>query len=116
MSVGPDTYADDMVTLCGGENIFKAVAVDAGSHGDAARYPKTTLERVRELAPQVILLPDEPYVFGDSDRAELLDMLHDVPAVRDARVHLVRGSLLTWYGPQVAEAIATLEPLCRPQI
>ena len=84
---------------------------------DCRRRPLRRAEaELEELAPQVILLPDEPYVFGDSDRAELLDMLHDVPAVRDARVHLVRGSLLTWYGPQVAEAIATLEPLCRPQI
>ena len=105
-----------MVSLCGGQNIFTAVTVGADTHSDAARYPKTTLERVRELAPQVILLPDEPYVFGPEDRANLLNILHDVPAVRDARVHLVRGSLLTWYGPQVAEAIETLEPLCRARI
>jgi ABC-type hemin transport system substrate-binding protein len=34
-----------------------------------------------------------------------------MPAVRDQRIHLVDGKLLSWYGPRIAEALATLPPL-----
>ena len=105
MTINRDTYVHDMLSVCGGENVFG---------GKPARYPEVTLEEVAAARPEVILLPDEPYRFR---RAHLADFVPytDIPAGRAARVHLVDGKLLTWYGPRIGEALATLPGLLANQ-
>jgi ABC-type Fe3+-hydroxamate transport system substrate-binding protein len=101
MTINRDTYIHDMLAVCGGDNVFG---------GRAGRYPEVTLDEVAAERPQVILLPDEPYRFR---RAHVADFagLGEVPAVRDGRIHLVDGKLLSWYGPRIGEALGTLPPL-----
>ena len=101
MTLSRDTYAHHMLADCGGDNVFA---------DRAARYPTVTLEDVVRAAPEVILLPDEPYRFR---RVHLRDFeaYPDLPAVRDGRIHLVDGKLLTWYGPRIAEALETVPEL-----
>jgi ABC-type Fe3+-hydroxamate transport system substrate-binding protein len=101
MTVNRDTYAHDMLALCGGDNVFGQ---------SATRYPEVTLEDVARAAPEIILLPDEPYRFRQAHLADF-DAHPDIPAVRDRRVHLVDGKLATWYGPRIAEAFRVLPRL-----
>lgn len=101
MTVNHDTYAHDMLTLCGGDNVFGQ---------SATRYPEVTLEDVARAAPEIILLPDEPYRFRRVHLADF-DAHPDIPAVRDRRVHLVDGKLATWYGPRIAGAFRVLPRL-----
>jgi ABC-type Fe3+-hydroxamate transport system substrate-binding protein len=101
MTVNGDTYVHDMLRTCGGDNVF-------GDRGD--RYPTVTLEEVREAAPDVILLPDEPYRFRAVHRADFAP-LAAVPAVRAGRIRLVDGKLISWYGPRIAEAFERLPAL-----
>ncbi len=101
MTINRDTYVHDMLRLAGGENLFS---------DRSERYPQVTLEDVATAAPEVILLPDEPYRFR---KAHVQDFApyEEVPAVRDGRIYLVDGKLLTWYGPRIAEALQTLPSL-----
>ena len=101
MTVGRDTYAHDLLTLCGGVNVFADV-------GDR-RYPRVSLEEVVAAAPEVVLLPDEPYAFGPRDVAELGRL--DLPAARDGRIHSIDGTLVSWYGPRIRRGIETLSAL-----
>jgi ABC-type Fe3+-hydroxamate transport system substrate-binding protein len=101
MAVGDDTYAHDLLVLCGGENVF------AGRR--ERRYPRISLADVEAAAPALILLPDEPYRFGSAD-AEELGRLR-VPAAAEGRIHLIDGTLVSWYGPRIRRAIETLRPL-----
>jgi len=101
MTLGRDTYAHHMLADCGGDNVF-------ADHG--SRYPTVTLEDVARAAPEVILLPDEPYRFRRVHAGDF-DAYPDVPAVRDGRIHFVDGKLLTWYGPRIAEALETVPEL-----
>ncbi len=101
MAVGPDTYADDLLRLCGGRNVF--------SHRDERRYPIVKTAEIVAAAPEVILLPDEPYAFGPRDTAELRGL--SIPAARSGRIHLIDGTLVSWYGPRIRRAIETLQPL-----
>jgi len=57
-----------------------------------------------------ILLPDEPYRFRRVHAEDFAPYPH-LPAVRDGRIHLVDGKLLSWYGPRIAEALEVLPPL-----
>jgi ABC-type Fe3+-hydroxamate transport system substrate-binding protein len=101
MSVGGDTYAHDLLALCGAENVF-------ANQGDR-RYPIVAPEQIAAAAPELILLPDEPYAFGPRDAAELAEL--DVPAAACGRIHLIDGTLVSWYGPRIQRAIETLRPL-----
>lgn len=99
MTVGHDTYAHDVLRLCGGENVF----------GGRERYPTVTDEEVVAARPEVVLLPDEPYPFAAPDLVGFYAL--DVPAARLDRVHLVDGKLLTWYGPRMAGSLVQLSAL-----
>ncbi len=101
MSVGADTFAHSMISLCGGENVFR--------DRDERRYPIVTLDEVAAAQPEVILLPDEPYAFAAADRDELAKL--PIPAARDDRIHLIDGTSVSWYGPRMRGAIETLRPL-----
>lgn len=101
MAVGPDTYANDLLRVCGGDNVF--------GDREERRYPIVEEAEIAAAAPEVILLPDEPYDFGPRDAAELARL--PVPAARSGRIHCVDGTLVSWYGPRIARAIQTLAPL-----
>jgi ABC-type Fe3+-hydroxamate transport system substrate-binding protein len=101
MTINRDTYVHDMLAVAGGENVF-------ADH--AKRYPEITLDEVAASGAEVILLPDEPYRFRHAHQADFAPY-PDLPAVRDGRMHLVDGKLLSWYGPRIAEALQVLPPL-----
>jgi ABC-type Fe3+-hydroxamate transport system substrate-binding protein len=83
MAVGRDTFAGDVLSRLGVDNVLA---------GDAERYPRIDL---RALPPyDVVVLPDEPYAFSATDGPEAFG----VPS------RLVSGRHLTWYGPSLAQA------------
>lgn len=92
MSVGTDTIAGDLLRLAG-----MAVAPDA------PRYPNVALDDVARLDVDAVLLPDEPYVFTDEDKRVFSDWR--------ARVRLVDGTALTWWGPRTPSELADLARL-----
>lgn len=99
MSVGGDTYASDVIRVCGGENVFEG----------RSRYPEVSLREVEEAHPEVVLLPDEPYEFSAADLPDFASL--DIPAAREDRIYLVDGKLLTWYGPRMASSLGQLAAL-----
>jgi len=101
MTINRDTYVHDILAVSGGANVF----------GDESRrYPEIALEQVAAADPEVILLPDEPYRFRRAHVADF-DPFPGLPAVRNGRIHLVDGKLLSWYGPRIGEALRVLPPL-----
>ena len=101
MAVGPDTYAHDLLVLCGGANVF--------ADRRERRYPRVDLDAVVARQPEVILLPDEPYAFGPRDVAELARL--PVPAAASGRIHLIDGTKVSWYGPRIRAAVGSLRGL-----
>ncbi len=91
MVVGSDTFTGDVVARLGWQNVFAA--------GDE-RYPGVELTEIDRADVDLVVLPDEPYVFGPDDGPE---------AFTRAQTVLVPGRLLTWYGPSLVEARARLE-------
>ncbi len=64
--------------------------------GDSAdRYPHVELTDVDRADIDLVLLPDEPYVFTAQDGPEAFSQ---VPTA------LVSGRALTWYGPSMLTA------------
>ncbi len=104
MTINGDTFVDDMLRTCGGENIFR---------DRPERYPTVTLQEMAALRPEVILLPDEPYPFTEKHLTDFQGF-PDVPAVRNHRVCLMDGKALCWYGPRIAESLRTLADILLP--
>ncbi len=98
MTINGDTYVSDVLRTCGGENVFR---------DRPTRYPVVTPEEIAALQPDVILLPDEPFPFGERHRDEFREH-KDVPAVRADRLHLLDGKVLSWYGPRIAGSLRVL--------
>ncbi|NCC30554.1 MAG: hypothetical protein EOM24_00865 [Chloroflexia bacterium] len=88
MAVGAETYAGDLLRLCGADNLALQLP---------GRYPRATLEAFLALQPELILLPSEPYPFTERDR-EAFAPFGEVPAVRNGRIILCDGMALTWPG------------------
>lgn len=120
MTFNRETYAHDVLTLCGGENVFAdrrrryPLAADldpevpARPAGRDDRYPRLSVEEIRRAAPELILLPDEPYPFRPEDVEVVRAAFADTPAGRAGRVRWIEGSLLFWHGTRLRHALRAL--------
>ena len=95
MVLGRDTFAGDLLARLGVRNLYA---------GHAERYPRVALDELTAAAPELVVLPDEPYRFTDDDGPE---------AFPGSAVALVPGRHLTWYGPSLAEAPRVLRAALR---
>jgi len=117
------TYCHDLLGLFGLQNVFAnrkrrlpleadlGLAPAEAVEGADTRYPRVSLDELQGEKIDLILLPDEPYRFDESHRTLLQDLLGDTPAVRDGRILLVDGSLITWHGTHLALALRELPAL-----
>jgi len=98
MVVGARTFAGDLLTRLGLTHLH------ATSPG---RYPQHDLADLLATGPDLVILPDEPYVFTPTDGPEAFP---GIPAA------LVSGRSLTWYGPSLVTARAELTARIRDAI
>ncbi len=90
MVVGSATFTGDVAARLGLENVYA---------GDPGRYPRIDLDDLAARAPELIVLPDEPYAFSAGDGPEMFPR---------QKVALVEGRSLTWYGPSLVTARSVL--------
>jgi hypothetical protein len=92
MVVGRPTFTADLLGRAGFE---------VSTAGVPGRYPAVDLAALDDpAAAELVLLPDEPYVFTSGDGPE---------AFRHLPTRLVSGRLLTWYGPALVDAAISLD-------
>ncbi|UOX86134.1 helical backbone metal receptor [Amycolatopsis sp. FBCC-B4732] len=91
--LGRDTFGGDVLRRVGVANVYA---------GSGERYPRPDVEELRahlRADADLLVLPDEPYLFTEEDGPDHFP---------DARYVLVSGRHLTWYGPSLVEAHAAL--------
>jgi ABC-type Fe3+-hydroxamate transport system substrate-binding protein len=93
MVVGGSTFTGDLARRLGWANAY-ADSTD--------RYPTVEPADVEARGADLVLLPDEPYVFTADDGPE---------AFPRTGTRLVSGRLLTWYGPSLLEARSLADPV-----
>jgi ABC-type Fe3+-hydroxamate transport system substrate-binding protein len=96
MTFSAETYVGDVLRSAGFANVF------ADEAGD---FFEVTIEEVVNRSPHMVLLPDEPYVFGSEHCSELHDAGVAAPCV------CLDGKDLSWYGPRIAGALVRLSKL-----
>lgn len=85
MTVGGDTFINDMMKQCGLQNIFE----------NEERYPQITLQQLSAGNCQLILLSSEPYPFKQKHLIELKQLLPGI------KIILVDGEMFSWYGSRL---------------
>jgi len=94
MFAGQNTFINHMLKISGLNNL-----------ADTERYPRFTLNEVKKLAPQVLMLSSEPFPFKEKYRIELEKELPDTAVI------LVDGEYFSWYGSRIIEAVPYLNSL-----
>ncbi|MDF2438090.1 MAG: cobalamin-binding protein [Bacteroidota bacterium] len=89
MVAGHDTFINEMLNLCGMENVFTE---------KTSRYPEVSIAEIIEKKPEVILLSSEPYPFKEQHVKEFSEMLPD------AKIKIVDGEIFSWYGSRLLKA------------
>lgn len=114
MTLSADTFGSDILSRVGVTNAFGdrlrlyPLAADLGkskpedASGRDVRYPRVTLDEVKARGADLLVLPDEPYVFTADDEATLRE------ALPTARVVRVSGKDLFWHGAWAIDAIGRL--------
>ena len=93
MAAAPDTFLSSLLEAAGGVNSVN------GSRG--ARYPEVSFTEMADWAPDVVLLPSEPFPFKEDH----LDELVRGTRIRRSRFVLCDGELLTWHGVRTADGL-----------
>mgnify|MGYP000470418846 CR=1 FL=1 len=83
--VGSSTFAGDVLHRLGLVNVFA---------DSPERYPKVDVGALTSRDVDLVLLPDEPYIFSETDGPEAVHV----------RTALIDGRMLTWYGPSLHDA------------
>jgi ABC-type Fe3+-hydroxamate transport system substrate-binding protein len=83
MTVNGSTY---------GASLLRSIGIDLVTADQPTEYPAVDLNDIARLAPDVVLVPSEPYSFADAHVGELGDAF---PAARILRVD---GEDLFWWG------------------
>ena len=88
MTIGGDTFINDMLKHCGLQNIFE----------NKNRYPEISINQLSTDTCQLILLSSEPYPFKQKHLEQLQQQL---PATK---IILVDGEMFSWYGSHLLKA------------
>jgi len=85
MTIGSDTFIHDMLQYCGFQNVF----------GNKIRYPETSIDELKNLNVEILLLSSEPFPFQQKHIDEL--QLH----LAKTKIILADGEMFSWYGSRL---------------
>ena len=95
MTVGHDTFIDDVLSRAGYCNVFT----------EHARYPEISLQAMQKAKLDVLFLSSEPYPFKNKHVAYFSEQLPNT------KVMLVDGEPFSWYGSRLAKTVGYLNQL-----
>jgi ABC-type Fe3+-hydroxamate transport system substrate-binding protein len=88
MTIGGDTFINNMLTYCGLQNAFS----------DLKRYPEITQDQLRIANPDLIFLSSEPFPFKEKHISEFKSIC------LQAKIFLVDGEMFSWHGSRLLKA------------
>mgnify|MGYP001039832460 FL=1 len=107
ISVGPGSFANDLIEIAGGRNV-------AGQ--SSSRYYRYTLEEILLANPEVIIICS--MVPDDSCLAQKRwwKRWRNMSAVRNNRIYVVEANLITRPGPRMIEGLMEIAKAIHPEI
>ena len=106
VTVGKGSFADDLISLAGGENI-------AGR--EKGMYPRLGMEEILKRSPEVILVSsmnpkgDYQKVIQEWSRWKM------IPAVKNGRVYLIDSDLIDRPSPRIIDGLEEIARILHPE-
>jgi ABC-type Fe3+-hydroxamate transport system substrate-binding protein len=97
MVAGKDTFINEMLQICGFENVFFE-ALHFNELKESYRYPQINEYELKAAQPQLILLSSEPFPFKEKHIA------HFKSICPNADIKIVDGEMFSWYGSRLLKA------------
>ncbi|HMM35145.1 MAG TPA: helical backbone metal receptor [Thermoanaerobaculia bacterium] len=101
MAAAAGTYISDLLETFGGVNVFPR---------ERGPWPRTDEAELAALAPELVVLPDEPFRFAEKERTLFRELLPR------ARVELVSGDDLCWHGVRTLRGLEAAGALLRGSV
>ena len=89
MTVGKDTFINDMMEQCGFENVY----------AHKKRYPVIDIHELNRTNCELLILSSEPYPFKQKHINELQQQLPGI------KIILADGEMFSWYGSRLLKAV-----------
>ena len=91
MTIGADTFINDMLRLAGFENVF----------ANRKRYPEISIEELAAAGADVILFSSEPFPFKEKHLMEIRAWWSQNTVQSLPQLKIVNGEMFSWYGSRL---------------
>jgi iron complex transport system substrate-binding protein len=111
MSVGPETFIDELIVLAGGENIFNDATTS---------WPIVSSEAIIEKNPDVMFFPD--MYMGVGNFYETIEAVEERPgwdsinAVQNGALYEINADIISRSGPRLVDALEIIAKMVHPEI
>lgn len=111
MSVGPETFIDEIITLAGGENIFNDATTS---------WPIVSSEAIIDKNPDVMFFPD--MYMGVGNFYETIETVETRPgwdtisAVQNGALYEINADIISRPGPRLVDALELVAKMVHPEI
>jgi iron complex transport system substrate-binding protein len=106
VTVGKNSFANDLIRLAGGENI-------AGKEKEM--YPRFGMEEILKRSPEVILVSSMNPKGNYEKVLQEWSRWKTIPAVRNGRIHLIDSDLVDRPSPRIIEGLEEMARLLHPE-
>ncbi len=89
MVAASQTFINDMLKYAGFENVF----------ANLDRYPEISLDELKKINTELILLSSEPYPFNEKHKREIEKLNPDI------KIEIVDGEMFSWYGSRLLKSV-----------
>jgi len=106
ITVGRDTFLNELITLAGGVNI---------SGEETVRYPRYSIERILTAAPDVVIVTSMKGEGSFEQVKKNWSRWSSLPAVRTGRIYLMETDLVFRPSPRIVDGLEELTRLIHPE-
>jgi iron complex transport system substrate-binding protein len=106
VTVGSGSFADDLISLAGGENVAAR---------EERMYPRWGMEEVLNRLPEVILVSSMNPKGNYEKVVQEWSRWKMIPAVQHGRIHLIDSDLIDRPSPRIVEGLEEMARLFHPE-
>ena len=106
VTVGKNSFADDLIRLAGGKNV-------AGNEKEM--YPRFGMEEILKRSPEVILISSMNPRGNYQRVVQEWSRWETIPAVKNGRIHLIDSDLIDRPSPRIIEGLEEMARILHPE-
>ena len=106
VTVGQNSFADDLIRLAGGDNV-------AGSEKEM--YPRFGMEEILKRSPEVIFVSSMNPKGNYQKALQEWSRWKTIPAVKNGRIHLIDSDLIDRPSPRIIEGLEEMARILHPE-